>query len=479
MELGVTRFMSHSTQVFPHFHRSGMLRRELLQVGMLGAMGVSMAGAFGARPARASAAGKPIPAKAKGVILIWMPGGPPQMQFWDPKPDSPAECRGTAKPIKTTADGVQIGARLPMTAKQGHNFALIRSLTLNAEDDNHLLGDQKILSAVDKTPPNFKVFMNRDEPPSMGSVITYHKPNTTGLPTAVHVPYCVRFTNQAVVGECAGWLGSKYDPWLTEGDPNKPDYRVPDLLPAPGFTVDRLSSRQKLLQSIDSYRADLDRDLSVRQLTDAQQRAFDVTTSAETRLAFDLTKEPDKLRERYGRHIWGQSMLLARRLSQAGVKFVQVNLGDHVNYWDYHNAEDKSMDAHCPPFDRAFSALLEDLDQQGMLEETMVLCLTEMGRNPVLGRSVAGAAANAATPNGRNHWQWCWTGVIAGGGVRGGTVIGESDEWAGYVKTDAIYPSDLGATVFHAMGIHPHGMVNDIQGRPVYFNDGEVIADLF
>ena len=355
-----------------------MLRREFLQVGMLGAFGASMTSAFRPTPAAASGRGP----RAKGVIVVWMPGGPPQMQFWDPKPDSPAECRGTAKPIKTSAPGLEVGHRLPLTAQQGHHFALVRSVTLDAEDDNHILGDQKLLSAVNKTPPNFKPFANRDEIPSMGSIITYKTPNTTGLPTAIHVPYRVKFTNQGVVGESAGWMGSKYDPWLTEGDPNSPSFHVPDLLPLPGFSVERLGGRQRLLEQIDGYRRDLDRDLGARQLTDAQQRAFAVSTSVETRRAFDLKQEPGTLRDRYGRHIWGQSLLLARRLSQAGVKFVQVNLGDNVNYWDYHQQEDKFMDQHCPPFDKAFSAFLEDMHHQGMLDETLVLCLVRWDATP-------------------------------------------------------------------------------------------------
>jgi uncharacterized protein DUF1501 len=458
-----------------HLHGSAICRREILQVGFLGAFGVEMGSAFA--PRRVQAAPR---ARAKSVILVWMPGGPPQMQFWDPKPDSPAECRGTAKPLQTSAPGLEIGHRLPLIAKQGRHFAVVRSITLNAEDDNHILGDQKLLAGVDKTPPNFKAFAHRGEEPSMGSIVTRLKPNTNGLPTAIHVPYRVRFTNQGVVGESAGWLGSRYDPWLTQGDPNLPNYHVPDLLPMPGFTVDRLASRQKLLEQIDGYRRDLESDLGARQLTDSQQRAFAVATSAETRRAFDLKEEPETLRERYGRHTWGQSLLLARRLAQAGVKFVQVNLGDHVNYWDYHSQEDKLMDAHCPPFDRAFSAFLEDMHQQGVLQETLVLCLSEMGRNPVLGKTVTGAAVNAATPDGRNHWQWCWSGVLAGAGVRGGTVYGESDEWAGYVKSDPVFPSDIAATVFTAMGIDPQTEVHDIEGRQRYFNEGgEVIEKLF
>lgn len=467
--------MSSGNPIPPHRHRSGMLRREVLQVGFSGAFGLTLADGFRPRPARAEGF-KP---RAKSVIVVWMPGGPPQMQFWDPKPDSPEQCRGTAKPINTSAPGVQIGSRLPLIAQQAHRFAIVRSVTLNAEDDNHIPGGQELLSGIDKIPSNFKFFANRGEHPSIGSLITYAKPNTGGLPTAIHVPDKVKFTSQPVPGESAGWLGSKYDPWAIASDPNSPDFRVPDLLPLPGFTVDRIKNRQRLLQQVDAYRSDLDRDITSRQLTDAQASAFDVATSELTRRAFDLSREPEKLRERYGKHTWGQSMLLARRLAQAGVKFVQVNLGDHVNYWDYHSIEDKLMDAHCPPFDKAFSAFMEDLDQQGVLDETLVICLTEMGRNPVLGKSVAGAAANAATPDGRNHWQWCWSAVFAGAGVKGGTVYGESDEWAGYVAENPVRPSDIGATVLASMGIDPRLEVRDIQDRPVYPNEGDVIRALF
>jgi hypothetical protein len=463
--------------VHNHSGSGGMLRREALQVGFLGAFGLTLSDLFGAVPARAEA--DRTFGRAKNVIVVWMPGGPPQMHFWDPKPDSPSQCRGTAKPLKTSASGVEIGARLPMIAEQARRFALIRSVTLNSEDQNHIQADQMLLSGIDKLPPNFNIFLSRDEWPSMGSVIAARKPNTNGLPSAIHIPWRVRFMNSAVAGESAGWLGSRHDPWITQGDPNLPDYHVPDLLPMPGFTVDRLSNRQRLLEQIDDYRSDLEQNLSARQLTDSQQRAFRLATSIETRRAFDLKQEPEKLRERYGRHTWGQSMLLARRLVQHGVKFVQVNLGDHVNYWDYHSQEDALMDKHCPPYDRAFSALLEDLDQQGLLDETLVLCLTEMGRNPVLGKLPPGVPASQAAPDGRNHWHWCWTVALAGGGVRGGTVVGESDEWAGHVKSDPVWPSDLSATVFHCMGIHPHTEVVDLQDRPIVVSEGEVIRKLF
>jgi hypothetical protein len=453
-----------------------MLRREVLQVGFLGALGLGLDDLFRGVPARAnesSAFGK-----AKNVILVWMPGGPPQMQFWDPKPDSPTQCRGTAEPLQTSAPGVAIGHRLPLIAQQAKHFALLRSITLDSEDRNHIQADQMLLSGIDQLPANFNIFVSRDEWPSMGSVISALKPNTTGLPPAIHIPWRVRFTNQGVAGESAGWLGSRYDPWLTQGDPNLPDFHVPDLLPVPGFTLDRLNRRQQLLDQLDQTRSHLDDFLIARQLTDSQQRAFAVTLSSETRNAFELSREPEPLRDRYGRHTWGQSMLLARRLVQHGVKFVQVNLGDHVNYWDYHDREDHHMDNHCPPFDRAFSALLEDLHDQGMLDETLVLCLSEMGRNPVLGKIPPGAPDSVAAKDGRNHWHWCWTGVFAGAGIRGGSVVGESDEWAGHVESDPHRPSDISATVFHLLGINPRTEVHDLEDRPIVISEGQVIEKL-
>ncbi|MFN3653649.1 MAG: DUF1501 domain-containing protein [Armatimonadota bacterium] len=456
-----------------HVHRTGIYRREVLQVGLLGALGLSMEGAFAAQVDRAAKA-----ARAKRVILVWMPGGPPQMQLWDLKPDSPSQCRGTAVPIKTSAPGVEIGSRLPLTAKVMHHCSIVRTLTLDAEDENHIPGHQEVLAGVNRISSTFRSFATRNDWPSMGSVITAIKPNGDGMPTAVHLPYRIRFEGAPVPGEGAGWLGSKYDPWVIEGDPNAEGFRVPDLVPMAGFTVDRLDSRKRLLEQVEGHRRDLDADLSIRQLSDVQQRAFTVVTSAETRRAFDLASEPQKLRERYGRHTFGQSLLLGRRLAEAGVKYVQVNLGN-LNAWDYHSREDALMDTMMPQFDQAFSGFVGDLHERGLLDDTLVICTSEMGRNPVLGKAVTGAAMNAAEPDGRNHWQWVWSGVFAGAGVRGGTVVGESDEWAGHPVTKGYMPCDLTATVYHSLGIDPRTEVIDLQDRPMAVNQGEPIRELF
>jgi hypothetical protein len=465
--------MSRQSSIPYHVHRTGICRREILQVGFLGAFGMSMSAALA--PAAKAATRK---ARAKNVVVVWMPGGPPQMQLWDLKPDSPSQCRGTAVPIKTSAPGVEIGSRLPLTAKQMHRCCIVRTLTLNAEDENHIPGHQEVLAGINRRPSTFKSFATRNDWPSMGSVVTAVSPNTNGLPTAVHLPYRIKFQGAPVPGEDAGWLGSKYDPWIIEQDPNSPKFRVPDLLPLPGFTVDRIGNRQRLLEQVDQLRRDLDGDLGIRQLSDVTQKAFSITNSAETRRAFDISREPAKLRDQYGRHTYGQSLLLGRRLVEAGVKYVQVNIGN-LNAWDYHRREDKSMDVMMPPFDQAFSTFIEDMHQHGLLEETLVICTSEMGRNPVLGKAVTGAAMNAADPDGRNHWQWVWSGVFAGAGVRGGTVVGETDEWAGYPVSEAYMPADLTATVYEALGIDPRTEVIDIQNRPIVVNDGHPIEKLF
>lgn len=456
----------------PHVHRTGFVRRELLQIGFLGAFGMTLEGAFAPRPAAAREA------RAKRVMVVWMPGGPPQMQLWDVKPESPSECRGTARAISTSAPGIQVGSRLPLTARRAHQFCIVRSLTLGAEDENHIPGHQEVLAGVNRRPPTFKSFATRNDWPSISSVITAVKPNSGGLPAAIHLPYRIKYQGTPVPGEGAGWLGSKYDPWFIEQDPNAENFRVPDLVPIAGFTVDRLGNRQRLLSQIDRSRRDLDAELDVRQLSDAQEKAFTVTTSAETRRALDLSREPVPLRERYGRSTFGQSLLLGRRLAEAGVKYVQVNLGN-LNAWDYHRGEDARMDVMMPQFDRAFSAFLEDLGQRGLLDDTLVICTSEMGRNPVLGKTVTGAAVNASEPDGRNHWQWVWSGVFAGAGVRGGSVVGESDEWAGFPATRGYMPCDMAATIYDAMGIDPRTEVTDIQSRPMVVNQGEVMQDLY
>jgi hypothetical protein len=462
-------------QVIPHNHPTGFCRREVLQAGFLAALGMTLPDLLRPCPAAAAAPGF---GKAKHVLLVWLPGGPSQMQLWDLKPDSPSQAKGTAVPIKTSAPGIEIGQVLPKTARQMHRVALVRSLTLGAEDDNHEIGHQKMLAGLKQRVPGAGIHDSRRDWPSLGSVIAALKPVESGLPTSIHMPIRMTHRGMPFSGESAGMLGGRYDPWHIAGDPNSEEFRVPDLMPMPGLTLDRIGHRMRLLQEVDGYRRDLERDPSVGKLDAVNQRAFEITTAARTRDAFDLTREPAALRDRYGRHLYGQTLLLSRRLIEAGVRFVQANMGP-MNSWDWHNDEDDYMRRQLPPWDQAFSTLLQDLEERGLLQETLVLALSEMGRNPILGRTVTGAAVNAANPGGRNHWQWCWSMALAGGGVRGGTVVGQSDELAGYPDGEAFYPNDVAATVYHALGIAPLAEVHDLEDRPLVINDGSPITRLF
>jgi hypothetical protein len=462
--------------ILPHDHPTGFVRREVLQMGFTAALGMALPDVLAPRSAHADAgAGF---GKAKHVLVIWIPGGPSQMQLWDLKPDSPTQARGTARPIPTSAPGVEIGHVLPNVARRMHHVALVRSLTLGAEDDNHEIGHQKMLAGLKKRVPGAAIHDSRKDWPSLGSVVAALKPAESVLPSSIHMP--VRMTNLGMPfsGESAGMLGGKYDPWLVAGDPNSAAFRVPDLQPLPGMTLDRIDHRRRLLEEIDRHRRDLDTDPVIGKLDAVHQRAFQITTSAQTRDAFDLGREPGAVRDRYGRHLYGQTLLLSRRLIESGVRFVQANMGP-MNSWDWHNDEDTYIQRQLPPWDQAFSTLLDDLEERGLLQETLVLAMSEMGRNPILGRTVTGAAMNAANPGGRNHWQNCWSMALAGGGIRGGTVAGQSDDVAGFPDGEAFYPNDIAATVYHALGIDPRSELIDMEGRPIAINDGIPIARLF
>jgi len=359
-----------------------------------------------------------------------------------------------------------------------HHISLIRSVTLGREDDNHEIGHQKMLAGLKRRVPGAGIHDSLKDFPSLGSVVSAIKPVGSGMPTCVHMPIRMTHRGMPFSGESAGFLGGRYDPWMIIGDPNTENFHVPDLSPLPGLTVDRIANRRQLLGEVDAYSRDLDRQDAINKLNAVNRKAFDITTSGRTRNAFDLSQEPAALRDRYGRHLYGQTLILARRMVGAGVRFVQANMGP-MNSWDWHRHEDDYIKRQLPPWDQAFSTLIADLEERGMLESTLVLAMSEMGRNPVLGRSVTGAAVNASSPDGRNHWQYCWSMALAGGGVQGGRVAGKSNSDAGHPDGRGFFPNDIAATVFHALGINPRAQLHDFEGRPFTVNDGEPITELF
>ena len=454
-----------------HRHNIGIHRRELLQVGFSGLLGLGMADVLGARPAVAGTVkGGP---KAKSVILVFMTGAPAHQDIWDINMERPREYRGEARSIKTNVPGIEISEYLPRLAKLADRYSIVRSMYHN--NNVHEFGTHLVLTGVDQIPPGARHFATRADWPAMGSIVSFARPSTNGLPSAVILPTYLN-NGYGFSGQTGGIMGSRFDPWVIDKDPSQPGFRVPDLQPSPGMTADRLANRRSLLAHVDRQRQDLEGVFEVRQLEETQTRAFTSLTSPKTRDAFDLSQETDATRERYGKHMFGQSLLLARRLVQAGVGLIQANMG-HMNNWDTHTDNFGQLKNRLlPPFDAAFSALLEDLSQRGLLEETLVIAVGEFGRTPKVGTDNGGGITNAS---GRDHWGGVFSAVFAGAGVQGGRIVGKSDEAAAYPDGVGYRPSDLSATVFTALGIDPHGQFTDQQGRPMPISAGEVISPLF
>jgi hypothetical protein len=447
-----------------HQHATGISRREVVQAGFTGLLGLTLADLIAGRSA-AAATPRVAGPRAKSVILVFQTGGPPHQDMWDIDMSRAVEVRGESRPIKTNVPGIEISEHLPMMAKLADRYSIIRSMHHNSNE--HEFGTHYMLSGVDALPPNAKFFATRADWPAMGSIINWARPSGNGLPTSVILPTYLN-NGYGFSGQSGGIMGSRFDPWVIDKDPSKPDFRVPDLQPAVGLTVDRLDHRRALLDRIDGNRRDLDGLFEIRQLSESREKAFTTLTSKETRAAFDLTQEPQAVRERYGMHMFGQSLLLARRLAEAGVGLIQANMGT-MNNWDTHgNNWDQLKNRLLPPFDRGLSALLEDLSQRGMLEETLVIAVGEFGRTPKI---------NATA--GRDHWGGVFSAVWAGGGVQGGRVIGKSDREAAYPDSEAYLPSDVAATVFTALGIPLTGEFRDMQDRPFPVATGKVIAPLF
>ena len=450
-----------------------MTRRESLSAGALTLLG----GGFTLPNLLAAEARKPAtlrPGKAKNVILLYLLGGAATQDMWDLKPDAPTEVRGEFKPIDTSAPGVRICEHLPRTSKWMHKAAVVRSV-------NHKAGCHNCLPSYTGFEQPMPDQHPRDsDPPSMGAVCEYLRGEGGDLPDYVYMP-CWLGWGQVFrrAGPYAGFLGQRFNPLTTEcrphGDPGtKPAPGKPvvvrgvPLLPNTAFdadlTLDRLNSRRTLLQQFDDRKRSLDTNSALGGYDRIQRRAFDLLTSSRMRAAFDVSKEDPRRLDRYGRTLFGHSTLIARKLIDEGVRFVNVTwdlFWDRVQVdydaWDTHTNNFEILKTNkLPHFDQTFSALLEDLDGSGALDETLVVVMSEMGRTPKIN-------ANA----GRDHWTHCYSVVFAGAGIRGGTVYGASDAQAAFVKDRPVSTTDICATIYKCLGIDPNATVPDRGGRPV------------
>jgi hypothetical protein len=443
-----------------------LTRRDVLRIGSL--FGISMAD-LARGPLRAAE-----PPKTRACIVLFLMGGPSQHSTWDPKPAAPVEVRGEFQPISTSVPGMQVSELLPQTAALADHLCLLRAM--HTGDNAHSSSGYYMLTGVPHLPMNAEN-VNPGAPndwPSFAAIVRRLKADRA-MPASARLPHHIWNTDGSIwPGQDGGFLGRASDPWLFRCEPDSPSFRIAEFSLPADLPLDRLARRRSLLDGINQIDAAAARGSAANPYGGATRQAFDLLTSAPSRAAFRLADEPDRVRNRYGRSQFGQSVLLARRLVEAGVSLVQVNWFRRPDEpmdtpcWDSHTREAERLKTNlAPPFDQAYSALLEDLIQRGLLDETLVVCMSEFGRTPKI---------NAQA--GRDHWGNVFSVALAGGGIRGGMVHGASDALGGQPHEGLVRPPDLLATIFHCLGIPPTTELHDRVGRPFSIARGEIIRPI-
>ncbi len=455
-------------------------RRNMLKAGLAGLAGLSLPDLLRHR-SQAATSGMSIPGN-KSVILLWMAGGPSHIDTFDPKPDRPVENRGPFGVIPTRLPGVQVCEHLPKLASMLDQFTIIRSV--DARHSNHepnTVFQTANLEAEPRTNPIAEQY------PAIGSVIAkHHGANQPGMPA-----YVAFQTSRSHVAH-AGYLGQQYNPFIANRAAQLPVYNEVGLdsgrtseasffqLPA-GLSHERLLDRRNLLGDLDSLRRQLDQSAMLRALSQYEQQAVDLLVGQRAQKAFDLASEPEAMRQRYGKHLWQQQALLARRLVEAGVAFVTIDLSYHPasGTWDNHGDNippyggiSKGLKPLLPLFDHLVTTLVQDLKERGLLDDVLVIAMGEFGRTPMIGTQ--------GSTDGRDHWPVVMSMLLAGGGLRHAQVIGSTESDGGHIKDRPVTPGDLAATIYRHMGVPLDATYGDPTGRPRYIVDhGEPIAELF
>ena len=466
-----------------HRHPVGILRREFLQVGFSGLLGVSLPDVMAMRGRAAAASpggakGKPAlgpTPRAKSVILVFLTGGLSHIDSFDMKPESPDGIRGEFRPIETAVPGIHYCEHLPRLAARADKLAVVRSLS--HAYTNHLNATHEILTGHPQPGAFFDKIASRDDYPCYASAVDAIRPRADAIPSGVSLPTYLMEGPLTWPGQHAGFLGPRHDPWQVKQDPSRPGFGFDGLTLPAGLSVERLDRRKSLLDHMSARRDQIGALAAEAKdpFVDQVDRAYALLLSGKVARAFDLGEEDPGLRDRYGRHMYGQSLLLARRLVEVGVPIVQVNMG-RVQTWDTHSANFKSLkDRLLPPTDQGVAALLDDLAARGLLDETLVIVTGEFGRTPRIGKSTG----NVNSRDGRDHWAAVFSAVFAGGGVRGGQMIGQSDKMGAYPASRPYRPADLAATVYRSLGIDPDTELRDRLDRPIRLCTGEPITPLF
>jgi len=443
-----------------------LCRRELLQVGCSSFFGLSLAGVL---EQQALAAAKD--RRAKSVVLVFLTGGGSHIDMFDPKPES-SETKGEFGTIATSLPGVQFSDKMPQMAARAGKLTIVRSMAHG--DNHHMSGSHNLLTGTVQPfrgLSNPAKSSNRSDWPSYGSAVSYIRPRADRLPSQITVPNPL-IAGHIWPGQHAGFLGPSYDPFVLKDDPNKKDYKVKGLSLIDGLNVGRLNNRRKLLTNFDRGHEGVNMSRQGLKYNSQQDLAFSMLTSSKLKTALDINAESAEMRDRYGRHKFGQTLLLARRLVELEMPVIQCNMGKAPT-WDTHTNHFPQMKTLLPALDTGVSAFIDDLDDRGLLDQTLVVCVGEFGRTPIIS-----PLAGQKVP-GRHHWSHGYTAVFVGGGVREGQVIGETDRIGAFPVTVPFHPSDIGATIYNALGIDPHSMIPDRTNRPRHLNRGKVMDVLY
>ncbi len=472
---------------------SGLTRRALIQAAGAGLLGTNLPKLLAAEHA-----GQVIAPRAKSVMFVFLYGGPSQLETFDMKPDAASSIRGPFRPITARTPGLRICEHLPRLAAQSQEYCVLRTVNHPQNDHNgtHYIQTGHPLPPAERGAAN--VAATDKDWPAMGSMIEYLDQHNQGQPPNAFPGYIYlpkrlgHFAGYDINGQYAGWLGRAYNglatdiskrasddnPFFRDCTDDELDFRISGLDQLPEVTVDRFGRRESLRSQFDIRRRELDRSPRVKDFTSIRNRALSLLTSPEIGASFDIRQEAAPLRDRYGRNLFGQSLLMGRRMIEAGARFVTVAWdlavpGDVCGSWDMHACLEQVMKDHLlPGLDLGLSALLEDLKQRGLSDETLVVVVGEMGRTPKF--------KNRGQQDGRDHWSYCFPCLLAGAGVRGGITYGESDGDAAYPTAHPVSCEDLAATVFHSLGISPETRILNPQGRPVPVMEGGVpLTEIF
>lgn len=446
---------------------AGINRRVWMGIGGIGLGGLSLSQLLASQARTTSKR----PARAKSVIIFGLNGGPAQHETWDPKPNAPAEIRGQFGTIATRTPGLRVCELMPRTALLTHKLAVLRAVVTN--DNAHSSSGYQMLTGVPHAPLSQESSAPRapNNWPSMGAMLRALRPETGGLPSAITIPEHIwNDGNFPWPGQDAGFLGTRYNPWLIHCDPSDPSFRVPSLSLPGDVPPLRFDERRSLLEQVNHHFDGAQRTATSESFSQHARKASQLIHSPAARRAFDLESESPALRERYGNSRFAQSCLLARRLVESGVGLVQINwtrIKDQPNGggWDTHSKHNEAIRSLLMPImDRAFSALIEDLEVRGLLDETLVVWFGEFGRTPRFNKE-----------GGRDHWGSCFSLALAGGGIQGGVVYGSSDKSAAFPMDGRVEPCDLIATIFHCLGYAPDTEIRDSLNRPLPLSRGQVI----